>query len=122
MKLALLSVCTEPAVTAECDDSTLLALLTVLRTEPPPNRTPPTLLCVISCKHTDAVRITINSMSVMVMIRFKNYGRFQRATADKINIVCKANEQQLFTVVMFTTYFALHMPSFFILCIPDKIT
>jgi len=50
MKLALLSVCTEPA--AECDDSTLLvllALLVVLRTEPPPNLTPSTLFCVDSC-------------------------------------------------------------------------
>jgi len=51
MKLALLSVCTEPVVTAECDDSMLLVVLAVLRTEPPPpkNLTPPTLFCVDSC-------------------------------------------------------------------------
>ena len=48
MKLALLSVCTEPAVTAECDDSILLVVLALLRTEPPPNLTPPTLFCVDS--------------------------------------------------------------------------
>jgi len=53
MKLALLSVCTEAAVTA---DSTLLAVLTVLRTEPPlppANLTPlVTLFCVDSCVFT----------------------------------------------------------------------
>ena len=55
MKLALLSVCIEAAVMAECEDSRLLALLAlliVLLTEPPPGRPVISLACVDSCMKT----------------------------------------------------------------------